>query len=586
MPFDGIVTAAVVHELNTLLSDGRIDKVYQPDPQDIVLSVHRGKDKYKVLLSANSSDARIQLMSQTPPNPPQPPSFCMLLRKHIHGARIRQVIQIDSERIVEFHLDSFNELGYPVTKKLIVEIMGKHSNITLVNDENGRILDAIKKISFDVNRYRQLLPGMPYVYPPKQEKTSVYELEKEAFEEAIKGSPGRVSKALVNSVMGFSTFFAISLCSQARVDDDAPCSSLSTGEIDRMWRVFCNYVQSMREGEYTPTVWLNDEKAPVDFHCFDRRDYSAVYEARRFDSIGEAEEYYYRQKRTTNTLRQRSSDLERVLKNALVKLYLKKSKLAEDLLRAENADEFRLKGELLFANLHLLRPGQSSAQLEDYYSGKPVDIALDPRLSPSENAQKYYKKYNKLKTAQVQKDIQLKETEKEIEYLEATAQLLENAEEFSDISQIRSELISGGYIRRKNTGPRQKPAVTPPHEYRTSEGFRILAGRNNVQNDQLTLKTASGKDLWFHTKDIPGTHVILFTEGKTPSDRSLAEAAAIAAYYSKGKMSDNVPVDYCLVKYVRKPNGAKPGMVIFDHNRTLYVNPALPPENAEKSSEE
>ncbi|MBR6504091.1 MAG: NFACT family protein [Firmicutes bacterium] len=581
MPFDGIVTAAVVHELNALLSDGRIDKVYQPDQQDIILSVHRGKDKYKVLLSANSSDARIQLVSQTPPNPAQPPTFCMLLRKHIHGARIRQVTQIDSERVVEFHLDSFNELGYPITKKLIVEIMGKHSNITLVNDETGRILDAIKKISFDVNRYRQLLPGMPYVYPPKQDKTSVYELDKETFEAGIQGSPARISKALVNSVMGFSTFFAISLCSQARVDDDAPCSTLSRGEIDRLWRVFSNYAESMRNGEYTPTVWQNEEQAPVDFHCFDRRDYSAVYEPLRFDSIGEAEEYYYRRKRTTNTLKQRSADLERILKTALDKLYLKKSKLAEDLLRAENADEFRLRGELLFANLHLLKQGQTSADLEDYYTGEPVRITLDPKLSPSENAQKYYKKYNKLKTALVQKDIQLKETEKEIEYLEATAQLLENAREFSDISQIRSELVNGGYIRRRNTGPRQKPAATPPHEYRTSEGFRILAGRNNVQNDQLTLKTAGGKDLWFHTKDIPGTHVILFTEGKEPSEQSLAEAAAVAAYYSKGKMSANVPVDYCLVKYVRKPNGAKPGMVIFDHNRTLYVDPALPPGSAE-----
>ena len=578
MPFDGIVTASVVHELNDLLSGGRIDKVYQPDPMDIVLSVHRGKEKYKVFISANSSDARIQLITQTPPNPEQPPTFCMLLRKHIHGARVREVTQIDTERIVEFHLDSFNELGYPITKKLIVEIMGKHSNITLVDDEKGRILDAIKKISFDVNRYRQLLPGMPYVYPPKQDKIPVYELQKEDMDALIRNAPGRVRQALVNGIMGFSTFFAISLCSQARVDDDAPCSSLSQGEIDRLYRVFTNFAEAMRAGDYTPTVWMDEEKAPVDFHCFDRRDYSQVYEAVRFDTIGEAEEYYYRRKRTTNTLRQRSSDLERILKSALDKLYLKKSKLLEDLLRAEDADAFRLKGELLFANLHLLKQGQSEAELVDYYSGDILKISLDPRLSPSENAQKYYKKYNKLKTAQVQKDIQLKETEKEIDYLEATAQLLEDAEEFSDVSHIRGELVNGGYIRRRGPGSKQKPAATPPHEFRTSEGFRVLAGRNNVQNDQLTLKTAGSKDLWFHTKDIPGTHVILFTEGKTPSEQSLAEAASIAAFYSKGKMSANVPVDYCLVKYVRKPNGAKPGMVIFDHNKTLYVDPKLPAE--------
>jgi len=584
MPFDGIVTAAVVHELNELLSGGKIDKVYQPDPVEIVLSIHRGKEKYKVFMTSNSGDARIQLISETPPNPVTPPSFCMLMRKHLNGGRIDSVIQIDTERIVEFRVDAFNEMGYPVTKKLIVEIMGKHSNISLVDEEKGKIIDSIKKVSFDVNRYRQLLPGMPYIYPPSQDKISVYEISESNLRERLISSNYRLGKSLVAAVMGLSTFSAIAICEEAGLDYDMPCSILSEEDLDKISLALENYSGRISSGEFMPCVWIDENKVPIDFHCFDRADYTQEYTRLTFDSIGEAEEYYYTQKRSTNRIRQRSADMDRILKTALDKLYLKKSRLAEDILQAENADEFRLKGELLFANIYKMKNGMTSVSVDDYYSGEEMTISLDPRLSPSENAQKYYKKYNKLKTALTEKAIQLEENDKEIAYLESVAQLLENADEFTDIQEIRNELITGGYIKRRGPASKQKPSSAPPHQHHTSEGFRILAGRNNKQNDVLTLKTAGSKDIWFHTKDIPGTHVILFTEAKTPSEKSLSEAASVAAFYSKGKQSENVPVDYTLVKYVRKPNGAKPGMVIFDHNKTLYVNPAVP-EDKESEGE-
>lgn len=584
MPFDGIVTANVVSDLNRLLQGGKIDKVYQPEQDEIVLSIHRGKDKHKVFITSNSSDARIQIISEMPPNPVNPPAFCMLMRKHMQGGKIEKVVQKDTERIVEFCIDSFNELGYPTTKKLIVEIMGKHSNITLIDSSDYRIIDSIKRVSFDVNRYRQLLPGMTYIYPPSQDKIPFTDVSADIFNTAMRDSHTSVYKTLVAKIMGISPFIAQALCTSSGVDPERPASSSEESDIAALHQKYRELISSIASDNFKPTVWMDEEGAPVDFYCFDHPDYSAVHESLYFDTIGEAEEFYYTKKRSTNRIRQKSSDLSKILSGLLDKLYLKRSRLSEDILKAEGADIYKLQGELIFANIHMIKPGLSSVSVLNYYDNEMLEIALDPRLSPSENAQKYYKKYNKQKTALVEKNVQLEENDKEIAYLESVYQLLENASDFNDIDEIRQELISGGYIRRRGPQNRSKNSSYPPHEHLSSEGFRILAGRNNKQNDILTLKTAGSKDIWFHTKDIPGTHVILFTEGKEPSEKTLFEAASVAAYYSKGKMSENVPVDYTLVKYVRKPAGAKPGMVIFDHNKTLYVTPELPETSGNNNS--
>lgn len=578
MPFDGIVTANVVNDLNSLLQGGKIDKVYQPEHDEIVLSVHRGKEKHKVFITSNSSDARIQIISEMPPNPVNPPAFCMLMRKHIQGGKIEKIVQKQTERIVEFCIDSFNEMGFPTTKKLIVEIMGKHSNITLTDSSNDRIIDSIKRISFDVNRYRQLLPGMTYVYPPSQDKIPFTEVTEALFTEIISSSNQAVSKTIVSKIMGLSPFMAVSMCSSAGIDCERSGSLTDRADILKLYREFSGIIDRINRGDFSPSVWIDDEGSPVDFYCFDHPDYSAVHKKLCFDTVGEAEEYYYTKKKSTNRIRQKSSDLSKILTTLLDKLYLKKSRLSEDILKAEGAEIYKLKGELIFANIHAIKQGSSSVSLYNYYDDSMTDIALDPRISPSENAQKYYKKYNKQKTALIEKNIQLEENDREIHYIESVYQLLENASDYSDIEEIRQELINGGYIRKRGHASKSKSTSFPAHEHRTSDGFRILAGRNNRQNDILTLKTAGSKDLWFHTKDIPGTHVILFTEGKEPSEKALFEAASVAAYYSKGKMSENVPVDYTFVKYVKKPSGAKPGMVIFDHNKTLYVSPGLPPE--------
>lgn len=576
MPFDGIVTANIVNDLNSLLEGGKIDKVYQPEQDEIVLFIHRGKEKHKVFITSNSSDARIQLISEMPPNPANPPAFCMLMRKHIQGGKIEKIIQNQTERIVEICIDSFNEMGYPTTKKLIIEIMGKHSNITLTDSSNDRIIDSIKRISFDVNRYRQLLPGMTYIYPPSQDKIPFNEVTRDDFVELLSGSNLSAPKALVAKIMGLSPFAALSLCSRAGIDCERSGYLTDKEDILKLYDEFCLMVKRIDTGDFSPSVWVDDEGAPVDFYCFDHPDYSAAHKRLSFNTIGEAEEFYYTQKKSTNRIRQKSSDLSKILSGMLDKLYLKKSRLSEDILKAENADIFKLKGELIFANLHCIKQGLSSVSLLNYYDNSMLEVALDTRISPSENAQKYYKKYNKQKTALIEKNIQLEENEKEIIYIESVFQLLENASDFNDVEEIRAELINGGYIKRRANASKTKLASYPPHEHKSSDGFRILAGRNNRQNDILTLKTAGSKDVWLHTKDIPGTHVILFTDGREPTENALYEAACVAAYYSKGKMSENVPVDYTLVKYVKKPSGAKPGMVIFTHNKTLYVPPQLP----------
>lgn len=582
MPFDGIVTASVVQELNHQIQNGKIEKVYQPENNEIVLLIHRGKEKHRVFLTVDSAHPRVHLVPENPPNPPQPPAFCMLLRKHLQGGRISQVVQKSTERIIEFWIDSFNELGYPITKKLIAEIMGKHSNITLVDGETGKIIDSIKRISVDVNRYRQILPGMTYVYPPEQNKIPFSSLTYQEFLQILSDSSGTLEKGMVSGIMGLSPFFADALCASAGLSHELLCRETDEEIKNRLFLPIHTTQKKVEKEEFSPAVWLDENDLPLDFHCFDHPTYTKDCKKITFESISQAADYFYGKKASSNRIKQKSTDLSKFLNSALEKLLLKKARLSEEILQAEKSDHYKLQGELLLANLYRITPGMNTITVQNYYTQEDMEIQLDSRLSPSDNSQRYYKKYNKAKTALKEKTVQLTETEKEIRYLESILHSLEESEDFTDVEAIRQELIDGGYLKRRQKNNIKKAAeLLPPHSYRSSDGFRILAGRNNKQNDQLTLKMAGSMDLWFHTKDIPGTHVILFTEGKEPSEKALAEAASVAAYHSKGRQSENVPVDYTKVKYVKKPSGAKPGMVIFDHNKTLYVSPAIP-TNLEK----
>lgn len=559
MAFDGIVTRAMVRELQDRILLGKIEKVYQPEADELVFHIHTKNGNVKLLASVGSAHARVCFITENPVNPPAPLAFCMLLRKHLQGGRITEITQKDSERIIEISLETLNELGFTMSKKLIFEIMGKHSNIVLMDIASGKIIDSIKRVSFDVNRVRQILPGMIYQYPPAQDKIPFLEISAEQLE-ALPAD----GKAILRSVGGIAPAFAEELALRAGVQRSGYLSDVLAA------------IESPNHAD--ARVYLDESGAPIDFYPVALSALEESCTVQHFDDLSSAMEFYFGKKESSNQGRQKSHDLIRSVNALLDKMYLKKKRLSEDLLKAENSEDLRLYGELLTANIHLIQPGMKSVEVTNYYDGSTLTIPLDVKLSPSKNAQHYFKKYGKSKTAIKEKQIQLDENEAEIKYLESVLSFLENTDDVAEIESIRAELVETGYIRRRRQagGFKEKKYKPAPYRYTLSNGMSVLVGRNNKENDILTFKTAGNKDLWLHTKDIPGSHVIVQSGGVELDEEAVWEAAAIAAYHSKARTSENVPVDYVPIKYVKKPAGAKPGMVIFTNNRTVYVNPAVP----------
>lgn len=559
MAFDGIVTRAMVRELQDRILLGKIEKVYQPEADELVFHIHTKNGNVKLLASVGSAHARVCFITENPVNPPAPLAFCMLLRKHLQGGRITEITQKDSERIIEISLETLNELGFTMSKKLIFEIMGKHSNIVLMDIASGKIIDSIKRVSFDVNRVRQILPGMIYQYPPAQDKIPFLEISAEQLE-ALPAD----GKAILRSVGGIAPAFAEELALRAGVQRSGYLSDVLAA------------IESPNHAD--ARVYLDESGAPIDFYPVALSELEESCRVERFGDLSSAMEFYFGKKESSNQGRQKSHDLIRSVNALLDKMYLKKKRLSEDLLKAENSEDLRLYGELLTANIHLIQPGMKSVEVTNYYDSSTLTIPLDVKLSPSKNAQHYFKKYGKSKTAIKEKQIQLDENEAEIKYLESVLSFLENTDDVVEIESIRAELVETGYIRRRRQagGFKEKKYKPVPYRYTLSNGMSVLVGRNNKENDILTFKTAGNKDLWLHTKDIPGSHVIVQSGGTELDEEAVWEAAAIAAYHSKARTSENVPVDYVQIKYVKKPAGAKPGMVIFTNNRTVYVNPAVP----------
>lgn len=576
MSFDGLVVGAAARQLSRLLTGGKIEKIYQPEADEVTLQIHAGSERYKLFISTNSSHARIHLTQIQEQNPPSPSAFCMLLRKHLQGGRIASVQQKDSERIVEIYVDTVNEMGFSVNKCLTAEIMGKHSNLILIDLSTGRIIDSIKRISIDVNRVRQILPGQTYVYPPSQGKTSLFTLDQTRVSAILDSRPASLAKALVGNIEGISPTIAEEIICEAKRRFHCDESGLAA---DGLCSVLSSFACAVQEERLSPVVYLDAEKNPIDLHVFPLTELADCCQALSFSGVSEAADYYYSHKASSNRIRQKSADLTRAVAAQLDKYYLKKQRLSEDLLAAENADIYRLYGELLTANLHLVPSGAKEVTVQNYYDGTSLSIPLDPRFSPAKNAQRCFKKYGKAKTAIKEKQIQLADTAADIAYLESALSFAENAAGYEEIEALREELCEQAYLRRRKISGKPARYKPSPWKYQTSGGFRVHAGRNNKENDFLTFKSADRQDLWFHTKDIPGSHVILFTEGRTPGEADIFEAASIAAWHSKGRLSENVPVDYTKVRFVKKPAGAKPGMVIFTDNRTVYVDPRLPEHN-------
>ena len=576
MSYDGVVTCAMVQELKKELTLGKIEKIYQPEPDQLLLSVHTAKGRRKLFISASGNHSAVYLTESSPENPSHPPLFCMVLRKHLGAARIQRISQHNCDRIIEIDLETVDELGFNVNKRLICEIMGKHSNVLLVDLGTGKIIESIKHVGIDVNRARQILPGKFYEYPPEQEKIPFTEITEEELAALMTGQL-QPERSILNGILGVSPSLAESIAS----------ASSPYGFLDEMRSAaLSGPMQDSGISFGTPRVYTKSGK-PADFHIVPLEAYENDdnYKATCFATVSQAAEYFFVNRESSNTIKQKSGDLTRLIKAQLDKLRLKVQRLNEDMAKAKDADKYRLRGELLNANLHLVTQGDKSVTVTSYYDGSLVEIPLDPKYSPARNAQNYFKKYGKAKTALKEKQIQLDETMAEIEYLESVYSFAENAGSVEEVDLLRTELIDGGYIRYRKSrsgskgrgaGSKSKTPKPKPHEYTLPSGKKVLVGRNNKENDFLTFKKASSTDIWLHTKDIPGSHVILLTGGEEPAEEDLRLAARIAAYHSKARSSANVPVDYTRVRYVKKPSGSKPGFVIFTHNRTLYEDPAIP----------
>jgi len=580
MPFDGVVIKSIIEELNEVITGSRIEKIFQPEIDEVVLLL-RGKGRTnRLVMSANANCPRLHLTNVSKENPKNPPVFCMLLRKHISGGRITNISFKDFERIIVISIDAANELGDLSFKKLIVEIMGRHSNIMLLN-ANDIIIDSIKHIDSEISSKREVMPARPYTPPPSQNKENPLKIElNELLSKLSNGeqTPSgniHVGRFLLNNIKGFSPLLCDEICYRAGLDEKLEISSLSTDMINKLNSVLTSIISDIASMNYRPSIIYKDLKMqkPSDFHCVKITCFPVT---KRISSINLAVDTYYKHKDTSERLTQKKSRLLKLLNTNIERCLRKLSLQQQELDKSSHSSTFRLYGELITANIHNIPKGSSKAILTNYYTNNSTNITvpLNENLSAERNAQIYFKKYKKAKRTYENTVKQLKKTKEELTYLESIFSLLENSLSIDEINDIKEELIQQGYIKQKKVTPQMRNANKPiPVRYKSSDGICIYAGRNNLQNDYLTLKMASSKDIWLHTRNIPGTHVIIKKTVKNIPDSTIEEAALIAACHSKSKYSSNVPVDYTEIKNVKKPPGAKPGMVIYDNFKTVFVTP-------------
>ncbi|MED3563851.1 Rqc2 family fibronectin-binding protein [Bacillus xiapuensis] len=559
MSFDGLFTKAMVDELSRSLKGGRINKVHQPYKNEVILTIRANGVNQKLLLSAHPSYARVQLTNEGYENPSEPPMFCMLLRKHIEGYILEDVYQVDNDRMIVFAIKGRNEIGDISYKQLIIEIMGRHSNIVLVDKSRNLILDSIKHVSFAVNSYRAILPGQPYVFPPEQNKQNPFQAMEEDVLKKLDFNSGKLDRQLVEQFSGISPLFAKEAVLQSGL---ANCTTLP--------KTFISMINQIKNGNITPTIISSAGKES--FYLFPLQHLKGEF--KEFPTLSEMLDRFYFGKAERDRVKQQGNDIERFIINEKEKNEKKITKLKVTLREAERADRFQRFGELLTANLYSAKKGMKEIEVLDYYdeSGGTVTIPLDPRKSPSENAQKYFSKYQKAKNAVSIVEEQIELALEEVAYFDTLMQQVVSASP-KDIVEIREELVEGGYIRdrQKRNGKKGQNAKPVLDHYIATDGTEIIVGKNNKQNDYLTNKLAARDEVWLHTKDIPGSHVLVRT--KEPSEDTILEAAVLAAYYSKARNSSSVPVDFTRVRFVKKPSGAKPGFVIYDNQQTVYVTP-------------
>lgn len=586
MALDAVAIKALRDELQCLVN-GRIDKVHQPERDEIVVQVRTFEDHYRLVVSASSAHPRIHLTEHTKKNPVTAPLFCMLLRKHIGSGKITAIEQPGFERILKISVESYDELGDLTTKHLIVEIMGRYSNIILINDD-GRVIDSIKHVDESVSSVREILPGGVYEAPPVQKKTPLTEFGADSVLDL--GKPFKADKALLDSIAGISPLTAREIVYSVFGTTDVNSQQININKAAELKLAVIKLAKQVTDGSFSPCL-ITDKSSGriIDFSAFDIRQYEDMAEVTRYDTMNSLVDAFYYKRDMHERMRQKSADLTKLLNNHIERTAKKLGILERTLRDAENRDKYKIYGDLLTANIYRLEDGMKSIEVDNYYDpeNKPVKITLDPSLSPAMNAQRYYKKYNKAKTALTEATKQIKTAKEDLRYLESTLLMVENTEAVEDINAIRAELSEQGYITRKQKAEKRRggaPKSKPMH-FVSSDGLDIYVGRNNTQNDYLTLRLANTSDWWFHTKDIHGSHVIIkLGIDKDVPKNTILEAAQLAAYYSQARESSQVPVDYTMIKNVKKPNGAKPGMVIYEGYNTVYVKPGIPVQ-AEESGE-
>lgn len=574
MPFDGIAIRAMVEELNSMLVDARIDKIHQPEKDELLLTTrHPRRGTHRLLISANARWSRMHITEKRKPNPSAPPSFCMLLRKYLEGGKIKGICQVDLERIVQIEIEALDEFQEWRSKLLICEFMGRHSNIILINPDTGIILDGIKRYGSDLSSYREVLPGKEYLTPPSQDKLNPLDLDYDALVDKLwQDSCQTLSSALFKACTGISPFLSQQICSLTSLDPQLSVAECGEYEFTLIYQKLDSLLRETKSNLNQAWVIFQDQH-PVEF-C----PYQPVADNyKTYPSFNQACDIYFTSKLDYLRLESLKTNLSRSIKAILDKVYKKQFFQSGDLSRAQENEKYRLWGELITAYSHEFKKGDTLAVVENFYDGEKISIELDPRYTPMQNAQKYFKVYNKSRKAIKHLENLMAGNQEEIDYLESVLLAIKQAESGEEIDEIIEELEKEKYVKGQ-LKRRSRISPSTPRKFISSDGWEILVGRNNRQNDLLSMKLAERSDLWLHTKNTPGTHVIIKLPRQIKSihdmpDSSLEEAALLAAHFSKAAESEKVEVDYTFRSNVKKPGGARPGMVVYEHYWTLVVNP-------------
>lgn len=577
MALDGAFLRQIKKELEDQILDSRVDRVHQISREELVMVLRQRGGNRKLYISAGADSPRIHFTNTSFENPKTPPMFCMLMRKYLSGARVVEIRQIGLDRILHIIFETRNELGDIIQLTAALEIMGRHSNFILI-DENGLVIDSIKRIDETMSSVRPILPGIRYTLPPAQDKLILIDHSPLEIQQRIQqGKDALLSKAILAAVQGVSPIVCREIANYALLGDDKAVSDMSPDNWDRFRFFLDKVILAARDFSGTPTCVMDSKKKPTDFSFIDIHQYGGSMFTKTYESYCDLLDDFYTQRSNIQRMRHRSSDLLKILSNHSDRISRKLALQKKELEECANRDTFRIYGDLINANLNNIQKGDRVAKLQNFYDENlaTIEIPLDVRKSPAQNAQHYYSEYRKADTAEKKLRELIVSGEEEYIYIDSVFDALTRAQTNDELSAIRSELESGGYVHQQRGAKKQKEQRLKPKQYCSDDGFTILVGRNNLQNDQLTLKDSRGNDVWFHTKNIPGSHTVVISEGKDVPDSTLHQAAILAAVNSKAAESSQVPVDYTLIKNVKKPKGAKPGMVIYVNYQTAYITPDL-----------